>query len=99
MSSGDPANASEGEYGFVSEVLERKSPGDTDSGHNSLHSSSNGTNSSTPREDSLIEEDEEEYTETLRHSPQIRIRPTQKTTNFIEVRYRGEDCPDQSPRV
>ena len=64
MSSGDLANASEGEYGFVSEVLERKSPGDTDSGHNSLHSSSNGTNSSTPREDSLIEEDEEEHIET-----------------------------------
>ena len=64
VSNGDPDNASEGEYKFVLEVLERKSPVDTDSKHNSLRSSSNETNSSIPREDSFIEEHEEGHTET-----------------------------------
>ena len=98
LSPREPLIGSERDYELAACILERKSPGEKDSGHNSLHSRTTDTNSSEPGEGSFVEEDKEDYTETLRLSPQIRIRPTQNT-NIIEVRYRGECHPDQSSWV
>ena len=72
-------------------VFLRRSRADTDSGNNSLQSST-GTNSSKlsqPIESSFLEEDEEEYKEEVSSSPEVRIKPS-TNTNIIEVRYRGE---------
>ena len=66
---------------------------DSDSGNNSLQSSSTGTASSVisqpPGETSFVEEDEEDYLED-RLSPEVRIKRMAPNTNVIEVRYRGE---------
>ena len=70
----------------------RRSRADTDSGNNSLQSST-GTNSSKlsqPIESSFVEEDEEDYKEEPITSPEVRIKPS-TNTNIIEVRYRGEN--------
>ena len=69
-----------------------------DSGNNSLNTNrsncSTGTSSSSknsqPVESSFLEEDEDEYRENLKLSPEIRITKPQINKNIIEVRYRGE---------
>ena len=77
-------------------IFLRRNRGDTDSGNNSLNtnrsSSSTGTASSKlsqPMESSFMEEDEEDYSENLKMSPEIRITKPQINKNIIEVRYRG----------
>ena len=77
-------------------IFLRRNRGDTDSGNNSLNtnrsSSSTGTASSKlsqPMESSFMEEDEEDYSENLKMSPDIRITKPQINKNIIEVRYRG----------
>ena len=72
--------------------------GDTDSGNNSLNTNrsncSTGTSSSSkasqPVESSFMEEDEDDYAENIKLSPEIRITKPQINKNIIEVRYRGE---------
>ena len=78
-------------------IFLRRNRGDTDSGNNSLNtnrsSSSTGTSSSKlsqPMESSFMEEDEEDYSENLKMSPEIRITKPQINKNIIEVRYRGK---------
>merc|ERR1712130_289331 len=73
----------------------------TDSGNNSLNtnrsSSSTGTASSKlsqPMESSFMEEDEEDYSENLKMSPEIRITKPQINKNIIEVRYRERSSTD-----
>ena len=89
---GDPDGA---ELGLDLEkgIFLRRSRADTDSGNNSLHSSSTGTASSKlsqPMESSFVEEDEEDYAENPKLSPEIRIKKPSLNTNIIEVRYRGK---------
>ena len=71
----------------------------SDSGNNSLNTNrsncSTGTSSSSkasnhPVESSFIEEDEDDYAENIKMSPEIRITKPQINKNIIEVRYRGE---------
>ena len=71
----------------------------TDSGNNSLNTNrsncSTGTSSSSkasnhPVESSFIEEDEDDYAENIKMSPEIRITKPQINKNIIEVRYRGK---------
>ena len=82
-------------------IFLRRQRGDTtDSGNNSLNTnksnSSTGTSSSSkqsqPIESSFMEEDEDQYAENLKMSPQIRITKPQINKNIIEVRYRGKYC-------
>ena len=81
-------------------IFLRRHRGDTDSGNNSLNTnksnSSTGTSSSSkqsqPIESSFMEEDEDQYAENLKMSPQIRITKPQINKNIIEVRYRGKYC-------
>ena len=81
-------------------IFLRRHRGDTDSGNNSLNTnksnSSTGTSQSSkqsqPIESSFMEEDEEDYAENLKMSPEIRITKPQINKNIIEVRYRGMDC-------
>ena len=69
-----------------------------DSGNNSLNTNrsncSTGTSSSSkasqPVESSFLEEDEDEYAENVKMSPEIRITKPQMNKNIIEVRYRGK---------
>ena len=71
---------------------------DTDSGNNSLNTNrsncSTGTSSSSktsqPVESSFMEEDEDDYAENIKMSPEIRITKPQINKNIIEVRYRGK---------
>ena len=71
---------------------------DTDSGNNSLNTNrsncSTGTSScsktSQPVESSFMEEDEDDYAENIKMSPEIRITKPQINKNIIEVRYRGK---------
>ena len=68
-----------------------------DSGNNSLNTNrsncSTGTSSSSkasqPVESSFMEEDEDDYAENVKMSPEIRITKPQINKNIIEVRYRG----------
>ena len=82
-------------------IFLRRQRGDTtDSGNNSLNTnksnSSTGTSQSSkqsqPIESSFMEEDEDDYAENLKMSPEIRITKPQINKNIIEVRYRGMDC-------
>ena len=41
-------------------------------------------------ESSFVEEDEEDYAENPKVSPEIRIKKPSLNTNIIEVRYRGK---------
>jgi len=82
-------------------IFLRRNRGDTDSGNNSLNtnrsSSSTGTASSKlsqPMESSFMEEDEEDYSENLKMSPEIRITKPQINKNIIEVRYRERSSTD-----
>merc|ERR1711874_583925 len=82
-------------------IFLRRNRGDTDSGNNSLNtnrsSSSTGTSSSKlsqPMESSFMEEDEEDYSENLKMSPEIRITKPQINKNIIEVRYRERSSTD-----
>eukprot|EP00090_Calanus_glacialis_P014255 TRINITY_DN22_c0_g1_i1.p1 TRINITY_DN22_c0_g1~~TRINITY_DN22_c0_g1_i1.p1 ORF type:complete len:697 (-),score=130.01 TRINITY_DN22_c0_g1_i1:386-2476(-) len=82
-------------------IFLRRNRGDTDSGNNSLNtnrsSSSTGTASSKlsqPMESSFMEEDEEDYSENLKMSPDIRITKPQINKNIIEVRYRERSSTD-----
>jgi len=81
----------------------RRNRGDTDSGNNSLHSSSTDTGSSKlsqPMESSFLEEDEEDYTEQhINMSPEIRIKKPTVNKNIIEVRYRERSSGDVARRV
>ena len=69
-----------------------------DSGNNSLNTNrsncSTGTSSSSktsqPVESSFMEEDEDDYAENIKMSPEIRITKPQINKNIIEVRYRGK---------
>ena len=80
--------------------LRRQRAGDSgDSGNNSLNTNrsncSTGTSSSSkasqPVETSFLEEDEDDYAENLKVSPEIRItKQPQINKNIIEVRYRGK---------
>jgi len=78
-------------------IFLRRNLGDTDSGHNSLHSSSTGISSSTgtassklsqPAESSFVEEEEEEVEEIHSVSPEVRIKNPAVNRSVIEVRYR-----------
>merc|ERR1719491_762886 len=74
----------------------RRSRADTDSGNNSLQSST-GTNSSKlsqPIESSFMEEDEEDYKEEPSTCPEVRIKPS---TNTNEVRYRERSEGGKTP--
>lgn len=70
---------------------------ESDSGNNSLNTNrsncSTGTSSSSkasqPVESSFMEEDEDDYAENIKMSPEIRITKPQINKNIIEVRYRG----------
>ena len=66
---------------------------ETDSGNNSLQSSTGTASSklSQPRDssNSFLEEDEADLEEE-RPSPEVRIKTPAANTNIIEVRYRGE---------
>lgn len=73
---------------------------DSDSGNNSLNTNrsncSTGTSSSSkasgpPVESSFMEEDEDDYAENVKMSPEIRITKPQINKNIIEVRYRGRE--------
>ena len=73
---------------------------DSDSGNNSLNTNrsncSTGTSSSSkasgpPVESSFMEEDEDDYAENVKMSPEIRITKPQINKNIIEVRYRGTE--------
>jgi len=82
-------------------IFLRRNRGDTDSGNNSLNtnrsSSSTGTASSKlsqPMESSFMEEDEEDYSENLKSSPDIRITKPTINKNIIEVRYRERSSTD-----
>merc|ERR1712126_754623 len=75
-------------------IFLRRNLGDTDSGHNRLHSSSTGISSSTgtassklsqPAESSFVEEEEEEIRS---DSPEVRIKNPAVNKSVIEVRYR-----------
>ena len=79
--------------------LGRQGGGDSgDSGNNSLNTNrsncSTGTSSSSkasqPVESSFMEEDEDDYAENVKMSPEIRITKPQMNKNIIEVRYRGK---------
>ena len=89
------------EKGIFLRRQQRPGPGvgaDTDSGNNSLNTNhsncSTGTSSSSkasqPVESSFMEEDEDDYAENIKMSPEIRITKPQINKNIIEVRYRGE---------
>ena len=89
-------------------IFLRRQRGDTtDSGNNSLNTnksnSSTGTSSSSkqshPIESSFMEEDEDQYAEKMKMSPEIRITKPQMNKNIIEVRYRGKNGSSHSTSV
>ena len=70
-----------------------RNQGDTDSGNNSLHSSTTGTGSSKqsqPMESSFLEEDEEVFMDDMKLSPEMRMKKQTVNKNIIEVKYRGK---------
>jgi len=80
----------------------------TDSGNNSLNTNrsncSTGTSSSSkasnhPVESSFIEEDEDDYAENIKMSPEIRITKPQINKNIIEVRYRERSSTDGHQKI
>merc|ERR1712176_516280 len=89
-------------------IFLRRQRGDTtDSGNNSLNTnksnSSTGTSSSSkqsqPIESSFMEEDEDQYAENLKMSPEIRITKPQINKNIIEVRYRERSSTDGHQKI
>lgn len=80
---------------------------DTDSGNNSLNTNrsncSTGTSSSSktsqPVESSFMEEDEDDYAENIKMSPDIRITKPQINKNIIEVRYRERSSTDGHQKI
>merc|ERR1712173_251479 len=80
---------------------------DTDSGNNSLNTNrsncSTGTSSSSkqsqPIESSFMEEDEDDYAENIKMSPEIRITKPQINKNIIEVRYRERSSTDGHQKI
>jgi len=87
-------------------IFLRRQLGDTtDSGNNSLNTnksnSSTGTSSSSkqsqPIESSFMEEDEDQYAENMKMSPEVRITKPQINKNIIEVRYRERSSTDGTP--
>lgn len=78
-----------------------------DSGNNSLNTNrsncSTGTSSSSkasqPVESSFMEEDEDDYAENVKMSPEIRITKPQINKNIIEVRYRERSSTDGNQKL
>lgn len=98
MSDVELPDSRQGDLGIDLEkgIFLRRHRGDTDSGNNSLNTNRSGSSTGTassklsqPPETAFPEEEEEDYAEKMKMSPDIRITNPQPNKNIIEVRYRG----------